>query len=240
MLLVTILPLNALAAVSIADTLNVPLKFVHAPSTSGSFTYTVPAGTNQTLVVFANEGTDNTITGTQNGATITFSEMGTGCQVAGFEWEGILTAPTSGTFSISIGGTAGIDYVVFTVNNSDQTTPVDATATCLHTTAATVSNSITPPSANDLLIDWLLIGAANNGTSHGAGQTEYANFDDSALLTSSYDSTITGSTTVSTVQGMSETWGSSKSTDFNIIAIKGIASAAATVAPYRAPSVNFY
>ncbi len=230
-LLLAFAPISAYAVASIGDTLNRPLR--HAAGNSDSLTYTIPSGSNQTLYVLVNEGSDNTITGTQNGTTINFQELGTTCQTSGFQWIGTTTAPTSGTLATNSSGN-GYDWIYFTANGSSQTKPTDATI-CTHVAAVNDAVSITPPSANDFLIDWLFTGQANTGVSHGSGQTEYANFDDSANISSSYDSFVNGSSTPSTLQGMSENFSGVRSVDFNIVAIK--ASAAAPVStPAMIPS----
>ncbi len=229
--LLTFAPMSAYAVATLADTRNLTLHFVHAPSTSDSFSYTVPSGTNQTFFVVLAEGTDNTPSATLNGASLTFTEASATCSpanVAAAEWYGYVVAPTTGTFSLSGISAGSADYLVGTFNGSDQTTPIDKASCSGRTSVTTVRGDITPPSANTFLIDFTFIGVANNGSSHGGGQTEYASFDDSAVfLGSSYDSTTNGSTTASTAQTMTEVWGSAHNTDIVMLAIKPAAAAAA-------------
>lgn len=218
------------SSLSLADVTNLTVHHFVA-NTSVSFTYTVPSGSNQVLIVRANDSDGlqtNTFTGTQNGQTITFTKVTT-CTplVASDIWYGKLVAPTSGTFTINASKTTTADFVVYTVNGADQTNPVDAENCTSGSGASSYTASITPPSANDLLLDWQFA-AAGSGSSHGGGQTEYINFDDTGVSDYLYSSYIAGSSAASTSQQMTERWTAFRSVDFDILAIKPAASATTT------------
>src|SRR5258708_5511002 len=122
------IPFEVFATPSIVDTLNVTNR-VSTTGSSDSFTYTVPAGSNQVLMVVI-EYSSGTFSATQNGASLTMVQNNTVGQCDGtfavnseFAY---LIAPTSGTFTLNKGGVIGTMYSIFTVNGADQTKPIDA------------------------------------------------------------------------------------------------------------------
>lgn len=229
--ILTFSPFSAMALVTLADTPNIPPHQLGGGSPSTSFTYTVPSGTNQVLIVRVGLGTDVSISATQNGAAITFVKAS--CDVVGFEYYGYLVAPTTGTFSITF-GTANKEFIVYTVNGADQTNPIDS-ATCTNKNAASVADAITPTAANTFLMDWSITGNNINGSSHGASQTEYVNLNDSAAAFSMYSSYVQGSSTASTLQSMSENWSGAASIDTQVIAIKPFTAAAGGTTKKKQP-----
>ncbi len=230
-----LLPLEAFATPTIADTLNVTNR-VSTTGSSDSFTYTVPAGTNQVLIVII-EYSSGTFSATQNGTSLTMVQNNTAGQCDGtfavnseFAY---LVAPTSGTFTLTKGGVIGTQYTIFTVNGADQSAnPIDAYYCKGHASggSATSNVSTTTPSANDLLVDESSEGSNLSPSSHGAGQTEYVQNLANATYQNQYGSYVNGSSTTNTLQGMSETWASGTyNGNLQMIAIKAAAAAAAPV-----------
>jgi hypothetical protein len=119
------------------------------------------------------------------------------------------------------------EYAVMTINGANQTSPIDAYF-CKEAVSNNMSVATTAPSAKDFLIDWLT-GSTYSPISHGAGQTEYVNFNDSATVFGMYSSFVAGSSTASTFQKMSENYNNGANiTTLQMLAIKPVAAAAQT------------
>ncbi len=225
-------PFEAFATPSLADTPNITTHSYHIV-TSLSFTYTVPSGSNQVLVVFigSNAGGSN-FTIKQNGQGLTrVNNSITGQCSSNFgtnsSWFAYVAAPTSGTFSMTSSSTMNTEVGVFTINDADQTNPIDAYF--CQETINSVNISTTTPSANDFLIDWLTAGTYGP-LNHGAGQTEYVNFNDSALLFGIYGSYVVGSSSAPQLQAMYENYNNSGLiSTLQMLAIKGIATVSTAV-----------
>ncbi len=222
-------PALALAVPTFADTPDITGHHILSGSTSTSFSYTPPAGTNQVLIVMITSSGGVTYTATQNGVSLTIVDNSVvgqcdGTGAAGEEQYGYVINPTAGTFVLNRStSAAGTDFGVFTVNSADLTgNPVDV-ANC-HTKNGGGSNmvSATVPLANDLLIDWATSGNFLY-TGHGALQTEYISYDDTVNIQGIFASYINGSSTVNKVQGMSELYSGAPNVDIQLIAIKAAA-----------------
>jgi RHS repeat-associated protein len=223
------------SAPSILDT--TPLTVHHAvTSASDSFTYTVPAGgANKLLVVeILSNGAFNPSSITLNGVAATIGVHGTDGSGQHFLYTyGYLAAPTSGTFSLSFPAAQTFDYVVFTVQNAAQTNPIDASYHTGNGSATSVTTSTSTANSNDLLLS--MPGFNNTGTfsSFGAGETSYiTEFNDTAYNAFVDGSYKTGSTAGS--QSMTINIGSAKAIDESILAVKPIPAVATS------SSVNLY
>jgi len=88
----------------------------------------------------------------------------------------VLANPTSGTFSLTwTGSDGGVQVSVMTLQDVDQTSPIDASnVTFVHppTHASTISTSVTTTQANDLLLDEAVGSIPGTVQTYGAGQTE--------------------------------------------------------------------
>ena len=153
---------------TIADTLNLSTHSTNGSTNPVTFTYTVPSGSNQVLIVLLAHGGGTVPTATLNGQSITMvHNVGNGdCNnmYASNEYVGYLNNPTSGTFSLNKGGAYVADFVVFTVNDADISgNPIDAYYCTAHSPgSANIAVSTTTPSANDLIVDW----GVNGGIYH--------------------------------------------------------------------------
>ncbi len=218
-------------APTLADTPNLTgHETAHAVNTS--FTYNIPAGSNQVLFVRGDTSSTN-FTATQNTVNVPFTTFACPSFVGGTAFYGILANPTSGTFTMHDADTARVLFVVGTVNGADLTNPISSFG-CNGFTGGGSSISYattTPSSASTLLMDFLVVGDATP-SSHGAGQTEYVDFNDDASFGYAYASYVTGSSTPSTFQEMSEYWSSgANGRDMSILAFQSPAAAVTTQVP---------
>ncbi len=217
---------------TIADTLNIATNPTTGSTNPVTFTYTVPAGTNQEEIIIG----QYILSATQNGSSFTMvhntgaSNECNNVNVSN-EYFGYLKNPTTGTLSMTKTGAFSTDFSVFTVNGVDTSasSPIDAYL-CIYNggTNPNISISTTTPTASDLLLDWA-VSFTNGGSTHGAGQTEYVKANDSSCCTVHFGSFVQGSSTSNQLQAMSETWSVNAAIEFQIIAIKMAAAAGGTV-----------
>jgi RHS repeat-associated protein len=206
---------------AILDTLNLTR---HAPGivTSDSFSYTVPNGGNNKVLMLWLAGYSGTnYSATQNGSPIAITRVQNGN--AASEMYGYLVNPSSGTFNVSSNIAGGVDYYVYTVSGADQTNPIDAVGTS--TKNGTYSFSVattTTKTANDLVLDFALSGASpGSSPAHGGGQTEYAYETTNPVSFGKYNMSYNATTTVGSV-GETEYWVSNNQNfDDVILGIKG-------------------
>lgn len=236
------LPYSAFAAATLADTPNIGNSTTGGASQNPSISYTIPAGTNQVLWLFVSG--DNTVTPTAdwNGSesfTIVPNFVTGRCNLLATSYLAYRINPTTGTHNIvyhkGAATVASINY--FTTNGTDQTTPLDAYYCTQGIATPNSFTSTTTPSANDLLMAYGFENSGNTGSSHGAGQTEFINVDDGVFFRN-YGSYVQGSSTPTTLQGMSENWTGSVNNQLQMIAVKAAASAA--VAPVVRPLSRAY
>lgn len=236
-------PLAAFAIPSIGDTLNITTHHIAPAGTSYSASYTIPSGSNQVLVYFMSgdvAGASGVSAVTQNGASTTAvdNRVSGKCDgtFASKEQYGYLVAPTTGNFVITKGSGGGLDFAYFTVNNAAQVNPIDIANCNGNNNAGTISTSLTPSTANTLLLDWGTSGNNSFG-SHGNGQTEWAKFDDSACCLAMAASYVNGSSSASQLQAMSENYSGAVNWDLQVLAIKAVVAAASIV---NNDVVNFF
>jgi hypothetical protein len=151
---------------SILDTLPIALSSgnnstnansMHGFASSNSFTYTVPSGgTNKVMVAWCSfaDAQWPSVSVTQNGVTVPMTRLSpSGSDNQASMGYGTLAAPATGTFSFSTAGSGHYTCVVVTVQNAAQTGIVDSTV--WHAFAANTSDAATlaTNSGNTLLID---------------------------------------------------------------------------------------
>jgi len=140
--------------------------------TSDSWTYTVPSGGQNKLLVVLFAGNSDPITASQNGSPLSCSRIN-GVIDRAYHTVCYLAAPTSGTFSISWINAGGYQASMFTLQNAAQTSPIDAKyVNDIEASAPSVTTSTTTSVGYDLLIDHVVGSAASIAHSFGAGQTE--------------------------------------------------------------------
>jgi YD repeat-containing protein len=199
--------------------------------TSESFSYTVPSGgSNKLLMVLFG---DNSATGptsiTQNGTDFTSSPYPSDGNL--FAWNAkpldrVPCKPSSGTFSMSWGGTTYSEMAVFTVQNAAQTNLVDAqNLTC--GTANTMSSATTTSVGNDLLLSYSSFQSQGSLSSFGSGQSQVTNSSSPGFNSTDYVSwKAAGSTAGSEI--MTTNINSSRNIDVTLTAIKPVSFIAST------------
>jgi hypothetical protein len=222
-------PQITFAAAAIADTLNLTTNTTGGANQNPSFSYTTPAGSD--LVFWVHILGDNTATPTAElgGVSLTIVANFVSGRCSGSinsEYIGYLINPPAGTntFAYHKGAATAAALTVFTTSGTDQTTPLDAYY-CTQATTANGFTSTTTPSANDLILSWGEQTSGKTGSSHGAGQTEMVNNDDGVFFRT-YGSYVQGSSTPTTLQGVSENYTTSAIEYVVLWAIKASAAAA--------------
>lgn len=169
---------SATAAPSVAPTIldSTPLTIHSGSGTSDSFSYTVPSGgSNKLLVVLLGKGA-GTPSATLNGQAITFTSVtGSDTQRSNPQYVGVLANPTSGTFAYSNTASNGFGYVVFTLQDAAQTSPVDATYLAGSMSNSTITGTATTTTGKDFLVSFCMAANAYSYSSYGAGETELFN-----------------------------------------------------------------
>ena len=162
--LASMTPVTATTSIAIMDAVPITFRQSSTNVTSNSFTYTVPAGgTNKLLVVMLALGADKSasLSATQNGAPLTCQKI-SGPLIRAYHFYCYFAAPTSGTFSISWSGGSVFQYSIFTLQNAAQSNPIDAsTVNDLTSSGSSLSTNVTTTQGNDLLLDHV-IGAASS------------------------------------------------------------------------------
>lgn len=147
--------------------------------TSLSFTYTVPAGgSNKMLVamvtVSAGAFNTNVTTLTQNGVSFISNFVeDDGANLAG-QLVYYLAAPASGTFQMNWTGNNNLIVTVFTIQDCVQTSPIDAHGTASNS-STTITTTVSSNVGNDLLLANAVHGfVTDTVSSYGAGQAGVA------------------------------------------------------------------
>ena len=214
---------------SILDSLPVTNRQSSVSVTSDSFSYTVPAGgANKLLVVLLAIGADksSSLAATQNGASLTCRKI-SGSITRAYHFYCYLASPASGTFSISWSGGTVFQYSIFTLQNAAQSSPIDVSnVTDLTTTGTTLSTNVTTTQGNDLLLD-NDIGTGGSVTySFGTGQTGIFSGSPSDVLgcnTASYKSAASSAGT----ETMTRTYSpNDNNDDLAVVAVKAAPPAA--------------
>jgi hypothetical protein len=188
-------------SIAIMDSLPVTNRQTTSLVTSDAFTYAVPqGGANTLLVALLSFGSPiSNLTATQSGASLTCQPF-TGSHTRAYSYYCYVPGPTSGTLSVNWTGSAWFEYSVFTVQNAAQANPIDAAAVNdLTTSGSSLSTSITASQNNDLLVDSFVGDATNITVTDGTGQTRLftgsvPNFDPYSY--SSKPSSSAGTTTM--------------------------------------------
>lgn len=200
---------------SILDTLNLTIHTF--TGTSDSFSYTVPSGgTSKLLVVLALVSNPNTVSATQNGSALTVSQA-PGTANRAYPWIGYLANPSSGTFSLSLSSSGTVDYVVMTLKDAAQTSPVDVSSVTNEGNQTSNSTSVTTNIGYDLLLSipkW----ETATFSSFGSGETPFLSAVSTAMgwTAGSYKS---ASTTAGT-ETMTINISSARDVDETVVAIK--------------------
>ncbi|ANV99357.1 hypothetical protein LMTR13_03350 [Bradyrhizobium icense] len=145
-------------------------------ASSDSFTYTVPSGgSNKLLLVIVRQNDYDLPTATQNGVSLATFTQFNGTSGQGGWFYSYLATPTSGTFQITFTGTRVYDLVVMTLQDAAQTSPIDTSAVTTTSGVSTKTTSTTTTQGNDLLIS---MGAHVGGafTSYGTNETQITNY----------------------------------------------------------------
>jgi hypothetical protein len=222
---------------TIMDTLNLPSHTTLCGITSDSFSYTVPSGgANKLLLVLVRKNFEAHApsSATLNGVSLAAFTRTPGTVNRGILWYSYLTAPTSGTFQINFPESTCYDIVLMTVQNAAQTSPIDAALTTYSPSASSMTTSATTTQGYDLLVG---LGARTGSvfTSYGAGATEITNYNSTV-----FGDYIGGSwKAAASTPGLESVTGTgSGSSDFEwaMVAVKGPNSPAmvSTTTTYRA------
>ena len=167
---------SATTSASILDTLSVTThQFV---GTSDSFTYTVPAGGQNKLLVVIGLRWYSDLSITQNGTafdSITHFAKSSGNTEDYFI--ATLAAPASGTFSISRPSTGYFDYIVLTLQDAAQTSSVDITSAA-GGTASSMTATTTTGVGNDLLLSFGRNGFGCDISGYGTSETQVFSYND--------------------------------------------------------------
>jgi hypothetical protein len=209
-------------APSILDTL--PVTYQTITGTNGTtFTYTVPSGgTNKMLVTQFCLGGGRTPTVTQNGVNVPLTQI-SGSSDRCLHWYGTLANPTSGTFSLTwTGSSGGTSVSVMTLQNVNQSDPIDVSNVTNTMGAGSISTSVTTTQGNDLLLDEA-VGTNDTITqTYGTGQTQThpgSPSDPPGQGTGSYKSAAAtpGTETMTRIFSPND-----NDDDLSVIAVKGI------------------
>ncbi len=211
----------------------VPVAFTVSSSVvhTISFTYTVPAGGSNKLLVFqmgVSAGISG-ITGSQNGVNMDFISSPFSGNIKNMIY-GYLKAPTTGTFTLTWTGDGALNLYTVTLKDAAQTSPIDTSGTNTAAPGASVTTTLATNVGNDLLMEQTCTNAAAGTftptspqttlapSGHGDGATEIASFK------------AAGSSPTSETIG--EGWSASNFLDQYAIAVKYQA-ASASFNPYR-------
>ncbi len=211
-----------MATPTILDSLNLPKRNISA-GTTDSFTYTVPGGGSNKLLIIMGGFQGTTPTVTQNGASVTMAAVaGTFDRVK--PYVGYLAAPTTGTLSVTLSGSGYADYVVMTLQDAAQTTPIDVAAVTNNGSSNTKTTSVTTTVGNDLLLSF----AASSGglaiSSYGTSETEILNFSDLTGVGPYFGGAQKAAASSSGTESMTTTYTNSGDIDQTVIAVKYAAS----------------
>ena len=206
---------------------SVPLTWHTTAAGGGSFTYTVPAGGNNKVFVISSAGA-LTPTVSLNGVSITMNVVPTGQGIRAWHYVGTLLNPTSGTLSVS--GTSQ-DFVVFTLQDADQTTPLDTNYDWVDNTGlvTSITNSIDTTVGNDAVFAQLTWGDTTGTLTWGDSGTGIG-----SQLTGTFG--VNGSDAFRwklaggspATETLSASWVNGRTVDEAIFAIKGAGTPAVT------------
>ena len=206
--------------------------------TSDAFTYNVPAGGgNKLLVVLLAFGYQPTgLSATQNGTSLSCQQF-TGSIIRAYHYYCYLPAPTSGTFSVSWSGSSWFEYSVFTLQNAAQSSPIDAASVSdLTSSGSSLSTSVTTTQGNDLLLDNFVGCASDITITDGAGQTRL--FTGNVAGFDPYSQTSKAAASVAGTETMSRNFSPNDyNDDLAVIAVKQLSASTsvqvASTTPYR-------
>ena len=196
--------------------------------TSDAFTYTVPSGgTNNLLVTIIGDENCTAPTVTQNGASTTMVQA-TGASTRLCYFIGYRAAPTTGTFSITLnGGATYADYVVMTLQNALQISPIDDARVTSNASANTKTTNVTTTVGNDLLLS-MGVGSGAAVTGYGASETQTFNFNDLGHIGPYFGGAWKAAAGSPGTESMTVNFGSAVELDQSVVAVKAATSLTAT------------
>ena len=214
-------------APSILDSLDLTKHTINN-GTSDSFSYTPPAGgTNKLLVVLIgqNENSDWP-SATQNGTALTCAQISGTIDRAYYSYC-YLASPPSGTFSISWPSLKYARFIVMTLKDAAQSSPIDA-SNVTNAITSSKSTSVTTSVGNDLLLSIAFKETAGGAfSSFGTGETQ--TFNDSASNDMGYQGgAYKAASSTAGTETMTVNLGSSRDTDLAVIAVKSAGSGGAS------------
>jgi RHS repeat-associated protein len=175
------------------------------------------------MIVLLGRGSPGVPTVTQNGASATCAELDGGSVQENYLYYCYLAAPTTGTFSLTMNSSNQFFYVVMTLKDAAQTTPIDAiTYAGYGSTHSSMTSSTSTSVGNDLLLSIADNGVTGTFTTFGSGETEVYKSTNCTPLPCAGSwkaAASTASTESMTVNSNSTTFG-----DFGFIAAKGVSS----------------
>ncbi len=223
-----------MATPTVLDSVPVTLTTSAVGVTSWSFTYTVPGGGSNKLLVFmmAIAAGVSSVSGTWNGSeTLTIGTIYGGA-VKNMLY-GYVANPTAGshTFALSWTGSGAASIYVVTLQDAAQASPIDAN-NAGGVNATSITTSVTTSVGNDLLLDMMGSNSAVITPSPGGGQTTLASLShlDGSTAMGSYKAAASSGGS----ESMSYTFGSAF-VDHQVIAVKY---AAAPAGPANLKSYN--
>jgi len=191
--------------------------------TSISFSYTVPSGGENKLLIVMWSGSNATPTAmTLNGTSFASSAYvwpASSCAPGmTYHWYAYLAAPTSGTFNMQWSATENANIAAFTVRDAEQTNPIDAAhLTC--GTGSSKSTSVTTTVGNDLLLSYPVWSSAGNFSSYGAGEAQITNGENAGWSSEERPSWKAAASSAGT-ETMTTNIDSSRSIDLMVVAVK--------------------
>src|SRR6266436_8905072 len=213
---------------TILDALPLPIQGLSF-GTSQSFTYTVPAGgSNKLLLVLVAQNTGTAPTSaTQNGVSLPVFTHVPGTVDRANYFYSYLPAPTSGTFTINWSGGTYADIEIVTLQNAAQINPVDVSNVTNNASATSKSTSVTTSVGNDLLLSIAFSSCTNTIASRGAGETATWTDQDGCGLGPTSGSWKAASSSAGT-EAMTTSWNTLRDLDEAVIAVKAWSQAGPT------------
>jgi RHS repeat-associated protein len=215
------------SAPTILDTLTLTTHENALGNGSTSFTYNVPAGgVNKLLVVLcACYSPNGGLSATQNGISLAnFTRIDDGnIQPSNYSFS-YLANPTSGTFVWSDTNHGEDLFVVFTVQNASVVNPIDAYQHATSASTNSLSVSTTTKTGTDLLLS---IGGhihPSSVTGYGTGESAVWTDTYSATLNSEFGGAWKAASTSPATETMTTNWSTTNGTDQEIVAIKAATS----------------
>jgi RHS repeat-associated protein len=216
---------------TILDTLPLTVHANAIGSGSTSFTYTVPSGgSNKLLVILcACNAPNSSLSATQNGTSLaTFTRIDNGTiNVTNWSFS-YLATPSSGTFVFNNTNNSAAAFVVFTLQNAALTNPTDAYKHATNASTNSLSVSTSTAVGSDILLSMgghiHSASISSYGTSEAAVWTDTFNGD----MNSEFGGSWKPASTSPTSETMTTNWSTTNGTDQEIVAIKAATVATAT------------